>query len=289
MTNAYDELYLNKIKYVLENGVKMPCRTGEDTYKVLNQSITWDLADGFPICTFRPVPFKAACVELSGFLKGITDKQWYIERGCKYWNEWANPKKAPVTDKQAQLEERDLGNIYGFQIRHFGADYINYDTDYTGKGVDQLQKVVDTLKTNPYDRRMIISMWDAGHLDSMALPPCMYLYQFSYFKDRLHLTAQMRSTDLVLGLPADIMYCAVFLHLMAKTAGMEPGTVTISMVDTHVYESHVEGIRTCFDKPQYALPKLKLKEKATVFDFDWDDAELDNYQRGERMCFKVSV
>lgn len=287
--NTWDTKYLELIKEILEQGEKCPCRTGDNTLVRLNKSITHDLKDGFPALTFRPLPFKGCRVELSGFLQGITDKQWYVDNGCKYWTEWCNPKKVPYSDKEGMKAERDLGNIYGFEIRHFGAEYDSYDTDYTGKGYDQLVDVVNKLKTNPYDRRIIISMWDAAHLDTMALPPCMYLYQFTYLGGRLHLTAHMRSTDCVLGLPTDMMYCALFLHLMAQTVGMEPGTVTICMCNCHVYENHIETFKECFDRPQYELPVLKLDKDCDVFNFKWENASLENYQHGEKLTFKIAV
>lgn len=292
MQNNYDNQYLKILNKLLNDGIEMPCRTGNNTLVCLNQSLTCDLNDGFPALTFRPLPFKGCRVELSGFLQGITDKNWYIENGCKYWSEWCNPKKVPYSNKEGMKLERDLGNIYGFNYRHFGAEYDNYDTDYTGKGFDQLKAVVDTLKTNPYDRRMIISAWDPAHLETMALPPCMYLFQFVYLGNRLHLSAKMRSTDYVLGCPTDIMFCALFLHLMAQTVGMTPGTINLDMTNCHIYDNHIESVKshlTKWEQEQYDLPQLVLDPNANVFNFTHDMAKLDNYQHGEKVSFPIAV
>ena len=289
---TWDNQYLDLVEEIITKGEKMPCRTGNNTLVRLNRNLDWDLKDGFPILTFRQLPFKGMKGELSCFLQGVTDKQEFENRNCKYWKEWCNPTKVPYSDKEGMKAERDLGNIYGFNYRHFGAEYDNFDTDYTGKGFDQLQDVVNTLKTNPYDRRMIISAWDPAHMNTMALPPCMYLFQFTYLGGRLHMTAKMRSTDIILGCPTDVMFCALFLSLMAKTVGMEPGTINLSMTNCHIYDNHIEIAKEHLKgwrAEQYVLPKLILDEEATVFNFMPDMAKLDNYEHGEKVKFQIAV
>lgn len=286
MNNSWDSQYLNLVEKVLDKGDFVPCRTGDNVKKILNASLTHDLSEGFPILTFRPLPFKGCRVELQGFINGITDKKWYQDNGCKYWNSWANPTKAKT--KEEMLNERDLGPIYGFQWRHFGAEYIDYTTDYNGKGVDQLKNVIDTLKTNPYDRRMIINSWNPSELFKMALPPCIYSFQFTYLNNKLNLTVLQRSADLILGVPTDVMSFALLLHLVANTVNMKPGKLCLNMADCHIYENHIESIKANLNRPQFALPTLELNCN-NIFDFKWSDANLINYQHGEKLNFEVAV
>jgi len=293
MNNTYDNQYLNLVEDVLLNGMKVPCRTGNNVLTCVSKQLQFDLSDDiFPILTFRPLPFKGCKAELSCFLEGVTDKHILQERGCNYWDQWCNPTKVPYSDKEGMIKERDLGNVYGFHYRHFGANYINYDTNYTGQGVDQLKNVVETLKTNPYDRRMIISAWDPSHLETQALPPCMWAFTFTYAGDKLHLTAEMRSTDVILGLPADMMYCALFLKLMCQTVNMNPGFVTIHMVNCHIYDNHIDTVKENLShwyEEQYDLPTLKLDPNATVFNFMPEMASLDDYQHGSKVTFPIAV
>lgn len=295
--NSYDNQYLDLVEEILEKGEEFPCRTGNNTLVRLNKELNVDLSEGFPILTFRPIPFKGVKGELSCFLEGVTDKQTFISRDCKYWGEWCNPSKVPVglsddERKKKQLEINDLGNIYGFNYRHFGAKYVDEKTDYTGQGFDQLEDVIKRLKKNPYDRRLLISAWDPANMETQALPPCMYLFQFTYLGNRLHLSAKMRSTDIILGCPADMCFCALLLSLVCQTAGIKPGTINLSMTNTHIYDNHIEKAKemmSTWRKVQYDLPKLVLDPNATVFNFMPDMASLDNYQKGEKVTFPIAV
>jgi len=290
--NLYNKQYLDLIEDILTNGIEAPCRTGNKVLVRLNKSLTCDLNEGFPILTFRQIPFKGVKAELSCFLEGITDKQEYINRGCLYWSSWCNPAKVPYSNKEGMKEERDLGNIYGWNYRHFGAEYNNYDTDYTGKGYDQLKVVVDKLKTDPYDRRMIITAWDPAHMNTMGLPPCLHTWQFNYLGDRLHLTGLQRSADSILGIPADICQGALLLHLMAQTVDMKVGTLTLEFCNCHIYDNHIPVIKKHIENWKNCdipLPNLVLNPEATVFNFLPDMAKLDNYQYGEKVSFELAV
>lgn len=292
MTNAYNQQYLDLVEEILTKGIEAPCRTGNNVLVRLNKSLTWDLNEGFPILTFRQIPFKGAKGEVSCFLEGITDKRTYAERGCLYWKDWCNPKKVPYSDKEGMKLENDLGNIYGFNWLHFGAEYDNYDTDYTDKGVNQVKQVVETLKKNPYDRRMIITAWDPAHLDTMGLPPCLHTWQFNYLGNKLHLTGLQRSADTILGVPADMVQGALLLHLMAQTAGMQVGTLTLEFCNCHIYDNHIDTVKEHFEKWRncdIALPKLDIDPNATIFNFMPDMAKLDNYTFEEKVAFPIAV
>lgn len=290
--NNYDNQYLDLVEEILTKGIKAPCRTGNNVLVRLNKSLTVDLSDGFPILTFRQIPFKGVKGEISCFLEGITNKQIYNERGCKYWNEWCNPKKVPYSDKEGMKVENDLGNIYGFNWLHFNAEYKGCDHNYDNEGFNQVKQVVETLKKNPYDRRMIITAWDPAHLDTMGLPPCLHTWQFNYLGGRLHLTGLQRSADTILGVPADMVQGALLLYLMAQTVNMKPGTLTLEFCNCHIYDNHIDTVKDNLNnwrKEQYDLPKLILDEKATVFNFMPEMAKLDNYKFGPKVTFQIAV
>ena len=290
--NKYNQQYLDLVEDILNNGKEAPCRTGNKVLVRLNKSLTWDVNEGFPILTFRQIPFKGVKGELSCFVQGITDKQVYQERGCNYWNYWCNPAKVPYSDKEGMKKERDLGNIYGFSWRHFGTLYENYDTDYTEKGYDQLAQVVKKLKEDPYDRRMIITAWDPAHMNTMGLPPCLHTWQFNYLDGKLHLTGLQRSADTILGIPSDMVQGSLLLYLVAKTVDMQPGTITLEFCNCHIYDNHIPIVKEHLEtwkNCDIPLPKLILDPEADVFNFLPDMAKLDNYQYGEKVSFEIAV
>ena len=290
--NAYNKQYLDLVEDILNNGIEAPCRTGNKVLVTLNKSLTWDLKNGFPLLTFRQIPFKGVKGEVSCFLEGVTDKRIYRERGCNYWNEWCNPKKVPYSDKEGMKQENDLGNIYGFSWLHFGQEYLGLEEDYTNTGVNQVKQVVETLKTNPYDRRMIVTAWDPAHMDTMGLPPCLHTWQFNYVGNRLHLTGLQRSADTILGVPADMVQGALFLHLMAQTVNMEPGTLTLEFCNCHIYDNHIQTVKEHIEKWKKCdieLPNIVLDKNATVFNFMPEMAVLDNYQYEEKVSFPIAV
>ena len=290
--NAYNKQYLDLVEDILNNGIEAPCRTGNKVLVTLNKSLTWDLKNGFPLLTFRQIPFKGVKGEVSCFLEGVTDKRIYRERGCNYWNEWCNPKKVPYSDKEGMKQENDLGNIYGFSWLHFGQEYSGLEEDYTNTGVNQVKQVVETLKTNPYDRRMIVTAWDPAHIDTMGLPPCLHTWQFNYVGNRLHLTGLQRSADTILGVPADMVQGALFLHLMAQTVNMEPGTLTLEFCNCHIYDNHIQTVKEHIEKWKKCdieLPNIVLDKNATVFNFMPEMAVLDNYQYEEKVSFPIAV
>ena len=290
--NAYNKQYLDLVEDILKNGIEAPCRTGNKVLVTLNKSLTWDLKNGFPLLTFRQIPFKGVKGEVSCFLEGVTDKRIYRERGCNYWNEWCNPKKVPYSDKEGMKQENDLGNIYGFSWLHFGQEYSGLEEDYTNTGVNQVKQVVETLKTNPYDRRMIVTAWDPAHMDTMGLPPCLHTWQVNYVSNRLHLTGLQRSADMILGVPADMVQGALFLHLMAQTVNMEPGTLTLEFCNCHIYDNHIQTVKEHIEKWKKCdieLPNIVLDKNATVFNFMPEMAVLDNYQYEEKVSFPIAV
>ena len=289
------QTYLNIVQKIIDTGFKKPTRTGVNAYTIAGTIFEHDMSKGFPLLTTKKVPLRLIATELEFFIKGITDKQWLIDNKNHIWDEWANPKKAPYGHdeeaKKKMLEERDLGAIYGFQWRHFNAPYENYNTDYTDKGVDQIKKVIKMLKTNPDDRRMIVSAWNPCMLDQMALPPCHYLFQVTVIDGKLNLLWNQRSVDVMLGLPFNIASYALLLHLLAKESGFKEGKLVGFLADTHIYENHLEGAKEQLsrDPNKYPLPKIETENFKSIFDWTTKDTELINYQSYPGIKFKIAV
>ncbi len=287
--------YLDIVKTVLEKGKIKTDRTGVGTLALPGMMFQHDLADGFPLLTTKKIPFRLIASELEFFIKGITDKQWLQDRNNHIWDEWASPTKAPYghdeAAKKRMLEERDLGPVYGFQWRHFGANYVNYDTDYAGQGVDQLRRVVETLKTNPADRRMIVNSWNAAVLDTMALPPCHYCWQVTVIDGRLNLLWNQRSVDTMLGLPFNIASYALLLHLLAKETGLKEGVLTGFLADVHIYSNHLAGAKEQLtrDPSTYPLSQIKTDNFTSIFDWKYEDTEVVKYESYPRISFEIAV
>lgn len=287
--------YHNIVQEVLEHGQKKDDRTGTGTIAIAGTIFKHDMSNGFPLLTTKKVPFRLIATELEFFIKGITDKQWLIDKNNHIWDEWANPKKAPYghdeASKQRMREERDLGPVYGFQWRHFGAKYENYDSDYIGQGVDQLQKIVNSLKNNPSDRRMIVNSWNPTMMDQMGLPPCHYCYQVTVINGKLNLLWNQRSVDTMLGLPFNIASYALLLHLLAKEAGLQEGMLVGFLADTHIYSNHTEGAKEQLsrDTNKYPLPKLDTENFTSIFDWKAEDTKVIGYESYPTIKFDIAV
>ncbi len=287
--------YLEIVKKVLDTGFKKPTRTGTDAFTIAGGIFEHDMSLGYPLLTTKKVPFKLVATELEFFIKGSTDKQWLIEHNNHIWDEWANPKKAPYghdeESKKRMLEERDLGAIYGFQWRHYNAAYTNYDADYNGQGVDQLQKLVETLKKNPDDRRMIVNAWNPSMIDQMALPPCHYGYQATVIDGKLNVMWNQRSVDVMLGLPFNIASYALLLHLLAKETGLKEGRLIGFLGDVHIYANHVEGAQEQLsrDPNKYPLPTLQTENFTSIFDWKAEDTTVVGYESYPRISFEIAV
>lgn len=285
--------YLDIVRHVLEKGERKENRTGVDALTVAGIMFEHDMADGYPLLTTKKMPFKTMRVELEFFIKGLTDKEWLKERRCMIWNEWANPKKAPYghdeASKQRMLEERDLGSIYGFQWRHFDAPYENFDSDYTDKGIDQLAKVVETLKKNPNDRRMIVMAWNPKALPEQALPPCHYGFQVTVINGKLNLLWNQRSVDTMLGLPFNIASYALLLHLLAKEAGLQEGKLIGFLADTHIYVNHIDGAKEQLTREPKPLPRIKTESFTSIFEWTGEQTVLEGYEPGEKIDFPIAV
>jgi thymidylate synthase len=285
--------YLDIVRHILDTGVRKQNRTGIDTLSVSGVMFEHDMALGFPLLTTKKMPFKTIRVELEGFLKGITDKQWYQERRCKIWDEWCNPKKVAYghddETKRRMKEERDLGPIYGFQWRHFDAPYENYDSNYEDKGVDQLAKMIETIHNNPMDRRMIVMAWNPKALSEQALPPCHYSFQILVTNGKIDLLWNQRSVDSMLGLPFNIASYATLLHLIAKETGLGEGKLIGFLADTHIYVNQIEGAKTQLARTPTALPRIITEPFTNIYEWTGEQTRLEGYEPQEKIEFPLAV
>ncbi|KKU13522.1 MAG: Thymidylate synthase [Candidatus Magasanikbacteria bacterium GW2011_GWC2_45_8] len=287
--------YLDIVRAILERGEKKSNRTGVDTIAIAGAMFEHDMSKGFPMLTTKKVPFKLVASELEFFIKGITDKKWLQDRNNHIWDEWCTPLKVPyATDeetKKKMFEERDLGTIYGWEWRHFGASYKTYDTDYTGQGVDQLKKVVDTLKKDPNNRRMLVLAWNPLDVDKALPPYCHYGFQVTVINGKLNLLWNQRSVDTMLGLPFNITSYALLLHLLAKETGLQEGKLVGFLADTHIYVNHLDGAREQLarDPNTYPLPRIETPNFTSIFDWKYEDSQVVGYQSYPRISFEIAV
>jgi thymidylate synthase len=308
--------YLDIVKNVLDNGVRKENRTGVDTLVVPNQHFSHDMREGFPLLTTKKVYFKGITIELEGFIKGITDKQWYKDRQCKIWNEWGNPRmvehrikmegpigedsewRQPVETEEArrkriQEEVQDLGPIYGYQWRRFDRPYHGEDAwkeqpyePLPHMPEDQLARIIETLKTNPNDRRLVCSAWNPHQLCKMALPPCHLLFVLTHIDGVLSLHWTQRSCDLMLGVPFNIAGYGLLLELIAKDCGMTAGNLSGMLCDCHIYENQLEAAAQQIQREPLPLPKLRIAEPFTsIFDWTYQDVELLDYKHLGKIDF----
>jgi len=265
--------YLNLVQRILDTAVDKGDRTLTGTISLRGAAeIAHDMERGFPLLTTKKMPFKMIAVELEGFLKGITDKRWYQDNGCSIWDEWCSPSKVPYgTDpetKRRMKEERDLGPFYGFQWRHFGADYGGYDKDYSGKGVDQLAKRLSWLKKDINTRRALVSAVNPEYEDEMALFPCHDSFHIKVVDNKVDVTWRQRSVDTFLGLPFNIASYGLLLHLVAKELGQGEGILTGHLDDTHLYINHLDAAREQVKREPYALPRIETPDFKSLFEWD---------------------
>ncbi|MBT8326070.1 MAG: thymidylate synthase [Bacteroidia bacterium] len=263
--NQYEDF----LKYVFENGVEKTDRTGTGTVSTLGGQLRFDLKDSFPLITTKKVHFKSVVYELLWFLKGDTNTKYLTDNGVRIWNEWAD-------------ENGDLGPVYGKQWRSWDAP--------DGRTIDQIQNVLDTIKSNPDSRRMIVNAWNVGELDQMALTPCHCLFQFYVADGKLSCQLYQRSADLFLGVPFNIPSYALLTLMIAQECGLEPGEFVHTFGDAHIYSNHFDQVKEQLSRAARPYPTIKLNPNIkSIFDFDYEDFELIGYDPHPRISAPVAV
>ncbi|KAI7686435.1 hypothetical protein SSS_09079 [Sarcoptes scabiei] len=235
--------YLDLIKLVLEKGIEKKDRTGVGTISCFGTQSRYSLRDQtLPLLTTKRVFYRGIIEELLWFIRGSTDSKELSKKNVKIWD--ANGSREFLDSLGFNdREEGDLGPVYGFQWRHFGAEYVDKNADYEGQGVDQLSKLIETIKTNPNDRRMILCAWNAKDLSQMALPPCHCLVQFYVGNDELSCQLYQRSGDIGLGVPFNIASYALLTHIIAHVCQLKAGEFVHTIGDAHIYRNHIDALK----------------------------------------------
>jgi len=257
------------MRHVFEHGVAKGDRTGTGTRSVFGHQMRFDLNEGFPLVTTKKVHLKSIILELLWFLRGDSNVKWLQERGCTIWDEWAR-------------EDGDLGPVYGVQWRSW--------PKAGGGHVDQIAEVVKQLKANPDSRRIIVSAWNVAELDQMALMPCHAFFQFYVADGKLSCQLYQRSADIFLGVPFNIASYALLTQMLAQQCGLGLGDFIWTGGDCHIYANHFEQVQTQLAREPYAYPTMVIKRQpASIFDYEFEDFELQDYQHHAAIKAQVAV
>lgn len=286
-----DELeYLNLIRKILRDGKFKPDRTGTGTISLFGPQMTFSLRNStMPLLTTKRVFWRGIVEELLWFLSGSTDSNLLREKNVHIWD--ANGSKEFLEKSGlGHRDEGDLGPVYGFQWRHFGAKYVNKETDYTGQGVDQIADLIERIKKEPHDRRLIVSAWNPVDIPIMALPPCHCFAQFYVNDGELSCKLTQRSADVGLGVPFNIASYALLTHMIAHVTNLKPGDFVHSLGDAHIYKDHVESLQKQLDRKPNEFPKIQFKRPVKdIDDFRYEDFDLIGYKPQEPINMKMSV
>jgi len=257
------------MRHILEHGDEKGDRTGTGTKSVFGYQMRFDLSDGFPMVTTKKLHLPSIVHELLWFIKGDTNVKYLQDNGVRIWNEWAD-------------ENGDLGPVYGKQWRRWeGKD---------GQIIDQLQQAIEAIKTNPNSRRIIVSAWNVGELEEMALMPCHAFFQFHVAQGKLNCQLYQRSADVFLGVPFNIASYALLTHMMAQVCGLEAGTFVHTLGDAHLYNNHLEQSALQITREPMPLPQLKLNGTITSIDeFTYEDIEIVDYHHHPHIKAPISI
>ena len=249
--------YHELLRHVMDNGIQKQDRTGTGTISVFGYQMRFNLANGFPALTTKKLHLRSIIHELLWFLKGDTNIEYLHDNKVSIWDEWAD-------------ENGDLGPVYGHQWRSWSAA--------DGRTIDQITQVVEMIKKNPDSRRLMVSAWNPGDIDKMALPPCHVLFQFYVADGKLSCQLYQRSADIFLGVPFNIASYALLTMMMAQVTGLKPGEFIHTFGDAHIYLNHTDQVKLQLSRDFRALPQMKVNpEVKDIFGFTFDDFKLSNY------------
>lgn len=261
--------YLELMKHVRENGVFKEDRTGTGTYSCFGYQMRFDLGDGFPLVTTKKLHLRSIIHELLWFLSGDTNIRYLKENGVSIWDEWADA-------------EGNLGPVYGSQWRSWPAA--------DGRHIDQITSLVEQLKSNPDSRRLIVSAWNVGEIDNMALPPCHAFFQFYVADGKLSCQLYQRSADIFLGVPFNIASYSLLVHMMAQQCGLEVGDFVWTGGDVHLYANHLEQTDLQLTREPLSLPRLVIQRKPnSIFDYRFEDFVIEGYESHPHIKAPVAI
>lgn len=283
--------YLDAIREIIDSGAVGGDRTGVGTHAVFGRMMRYDLRTSFPLLTTKRVFWRGVAEELLWFIKGDTNAKNLSDKGVKIWDD--NGSKAFLEKNGlGHREEFDLGPVYGFQWRHFGAKYVDMHTDYSGQGVDQLAECIKKIKENPTDRRILLSAWNPADLKEMALPPCHMFCQFyvDVAKGELSCLMHQRSCDMGLGVPFNVASYSLLTCMIAKVCGLKPGEFVHTLGNAHVYKTHVEPLEEQMKRTPRPFPLLRITRDVTdIDDFKFEDFELLGYDPHPKIGMEMAV
>jgi thymidylate synthase len=284
--------YLDFLEHILKNGKEKPDRTNTGIISTFGFQMRFNLQEGFPLLTTKKVHLKSIIHELLWFIKGDTSLKYLAENNVKIWNEWPYKKftessdyngetmaeyiELVKTDDEFCKKHGDLGPVYGKQWRDFN-------------GFDQIDNIIEQIKTNPNSRRLIVSAWNPPELKDMALPPCHLLYQFYVNEGKLSLQLYQRSADAFLGVPFNIASYAILLMIVADVCGLEPFEFVHTVGDAHIYSNHIEQVNLQLSRDPRPLPQMLIKHHDNINDFVYEDFSLEGYNPHPRIKGKVAV
>jgi thymidylate synthase len=290
-----EHAYLNALKDILETGEQRPDRTGVGTISKFGIQMRFDLQQGFPAVTTKKLAWKACVSELLWFIEGSGDENRLKEilHGERYTDKktiWSDNATAPYwTNKRLQRHAGDLGRVYGVQWRRWRAPLVRINKVVL-QNCDQLLNLIDGLKKDPYGRRHIITAWNPGELELMALPPCHMMSQFYVSNGKLSCSMYQRSADMFLGVPFNIASYALFTHMIAQACGLEVGELIITLGDAHIYTNHVDQVKEQLTRKPLPVPELKLNPAVKdITGFTMDDVELVNYTSHDAIKAPMAV
>ena len=261
--------YLDLLQHVLSNGNTKSDRTGTGTQSVFGYQMRFDLNEGFPLLTTKKLHLRSIIYELLWFLKGDTNIKYLHDHKVSIWDEWAD-------------ENGDLGPIYGKQWRSW--------TTTDGKPIDQITQLIEQIKNNPDSRRLLVCAWNVGEIEKMALPPCHILFQFYVADGKLSCQLYQRSADIFLGVPFNIASYALFTMMIAQSCGLKYGEFIHTLGDAHIYSNHIEQVNLQLSRDPRKLPTMKLNpEKTNIFEFDYEDFQLEGYDPHPHIRGEVAV
>jgi thymidylate synthase len=263
------QAYLDLLQHVLDEGTRKSDRTGTGTKSVFGYQMRFDLGRGFPLLTTKKLHIKSIIYELLWFLRGDTNVRWLQERGVSIWDEWADPAG-------------ELGPVYGSQWRSWPTP--------EGRTVDQLSQVIESIRDSPHSRRHIVSAWNVGELEKMALPPCHVMFQFWVGDGKLSCQLYQRSADIFLGVPFNIASYSLLTTMVAKATGLEPGEFIHTFGDAHLYSNHLDQAREQLSRTPRELPTLRIPDETRgLFDWTYEDFAVEGYRPHPRIKAPIAV
>tara|TARA_B110000967_G_C18897827_1_gene572082 strand:+ start:3947 stop:5368 length:1422 start_codon:yes stop_codon:yes gene_type:complete len=273
--NQNEQQYLQLLRKIFdEKNIKSTRNSA--VFSSFGEKMVFDLREGFPLLTTKKMGYKTILRELLWFLSGSTNNKKLQEKNVHIWDQ--NASKEFLETRGLDYQEGDLGPVYGFQWRHFGAEYQGVNSDYQGKGVDQIKYIIDTIKADPSSRRLIFSAWNPCDIDKMALPPCHVMVQFSIDGDHIDAQLYQRSGDMFLGVPFNIASYSFLLHIIGKLTNYKPRYLHHVLGDAHIYSNHLDVVEQQLERVPYDSPKLKLGDFSDIDQITESDFTIEEYQ-----------